>query len=203
MRKALILAAARAMLGFAGSASAQSRGSDASWWPWAGGQYESGLRGSEQGRRNDDNDRDDRGKEKPKDKAARNNRDIESGRNGNGPPFCRSGQGHPTKGMAWCRDKGWANWDRASWGDVILRSPRRPASSYDQSTLSDILGRVVFGRLTGYANQLGVRSPIYGRTLDLGRQGSVLQVRVGDVPLAEFTDFNRDGRVDLVLLAGH
>lgn len=193
MRKVLILAAASALLTFAGPVSGQNRGNDTSWWPWAGGQWESSARGSDQNRRNDD---DDRGV-KPKDKGPKNN-----GNNGNGPPFCQNGQGHPTKGMAWCRAKGWDNWSRAGWDDVILRSPRRPSSSYDQPTLGDILGRVVLGRLTGYASQLGVRSPLYGRTLDLGRQGSVLQVRVGDVPLAEFSDFNRDGRVDLVLIAG-
>jgi hypothetical protein len=35
--------------------------------------------------------------------------------NGNGPAFCRSGQGHPVHGWAWCRDKGWTRdgfWDR-------------------------------------------------------------------------------------------
>ncbi len=27
--------------------------------------------------------------------------------NGNGPAFCRSGEGHPVHGRQWCRDKGW------------------------------------------------------------------------------------------------
>jgi hypothetical protein len=29
--------------------------------------------------------------------------------NGGGPPFCRNGQGHPTKGWQWCVDKGWGS----------------------------------------------------------------------------------------------
>lgn len=29
------------------------------------------------------------------------------GRNGHGPPFCRSGAGHPVHGRAWCLEKGW------------------------------------------------------------------------------------------------
>ena len=29
---------------------------------------------------------------------------------GNGPAFCRSGEGHPVHGWEWCREKGW---DRA------------------------------------------------------------------------------------------
>jgi len=28
-------------------------------------------------------------------------------RNGNGPAFCRNGQGHPVHGWEWCRQKGW------------------------------------------------------------------------------------------------
>jgi hypothetical protein len=31
------------------------------------------------------------------------------GRNGNGPAFCRNGQGHPVHGWEWCRQRGWGN----------------------------------------------------------------------------------------------
>lgn len=30
-------------------------------------------------------------------------------RNGNGPAFCRNGQGHPAHGWEWCRERGWGN----------------------------------------------------------------------------------------------
>lgn len=42
-------------------------------------------------------------------------------RNGNGPAFCRSGEGHPVHGMAWCRAKGW---DRVSGGIFGTRDRR-------------------------------------------------------------------------------
>jgi hypothetical protein len=54
--------------------------------------------------------------------------------NGGGPPFCRNGQGHPTKGWQWCVDKGWASAApyarttrpaaRGRWSDVILGRPQ-------------------------------------------------------------------------------
>jgi hypothetical protein len=30
-------------------------------------------------------------------------------RNGNGPAFCRNGQGHPVHGWEWCRSRGWGD----------------------------------------------------------------------------------------------
>jgi hypothetical protein len=30
-------------------------------------------------------------------------------KNGNGPAFCRNGQGHPVHGWEWCRQKGWGD----------------------------------------------------------------------------------------------
>ena len=37
-------------------------------------------------------------------------------RNDKGPKFCQNGQGHPTKGMHWCYEKGFATprYDRRS-----------------------------------------------------------------------------------------
>ena len=59
--------------------------------------------------------------------------------NGGGPPFCRNGQGHPTKGWQWCVDKGWASAapyarttrpaaTRGGWTDVIFgpQVPQQP-----------------------------------------------------------------------------
>jgi hypothetical protein len=40
--------------------------------------------------------------------------------NGNGPAFCRNGQGHPVHGWQWCEDKGW---DRSS-GRIVRRRGR-------------------------------------------------------------------------------
>ena len=38
---------------------------------------------------------------------AKNNKNKAAKANGNGPAFCRSGEGHPVHGRQWCRDKGW------------------------------------------------------------------------------------------------
>lgn len=72
------------MLGLADSASAQDRGHDrdGGWWPPAGADWEQ--------------NRDGRG--------ARGNSGKAKAKKGNGPPFCRNGQGHPVHGMDWCRD---------------------------------------------------------------------------------------------------
>jgi hypothetical protein len=204
MRNSLIGAATAALLMMVAPVSGQTRGNDGGWWPWAGGQVESGsVRRDDRARTRDREDRDD----DDRDRGAWNRGDDRQderdakGKKGNGPKFCRNGQGHPTKGMDWCREKGWADsWDRARWEDVVLRQPRRD-SRYGQPSLGDILGSVVLGRLTDYEHRLGLRGALDARTLDLGRNGSALQVRAGGVPLAELTDFNRDGRVDLVLLA--
>lgn len=118
-------------------------------------------------------------------------------RRGNGPPFCRSGAGHPTKGRAWCREKGWDGaWYDAGWDDVIFgRYPSR-RSTVDRGGLIDVLGGVILGRLE---NRTGVRSgaPLEGRFLD-GRR--ILQIRLGGTPVAELLDANADGRVDRTVL---
>ena len=206
MKHRLIALAVAAMaLGTAGQASAQSRSGDAGWWPWVGRTIQTAPRGKKaekaaqaaRGRaersRNDDYD----------DRDARDDRDHDYGygqeqRKGNGPPFCRNGQGHPVHGMQWCEQKGWAP---ASWQSVVYRSQLPSSDRIRQPTLRDILGAVVLGRLTSYSSQLGARGQLEGRSFYSGN-ASVLQLRAGNVPIAELTDLNRDGTVDLVLLAG-
>ncbi len=124
-------------------------------------------------------------------------------RQGNGPPFCRNGQGHPVHGTKWCRDKGWGQdggWRDVSWEDVILgprdrRIERTPR--LDRGGLLDVLGDVVLGRLERQGRDVG-DGALTGRFIE-GRT-RVLQIRAGDVPLAELLDADRDGRVDRVLL---
>jgi hypothetical protein len=56
-------------------------------------------------------------------------RNGQQGKNGNGPPFCRNGQGHPVHGRQWCRDKGWGLGDGRVVrrdDDVIWGSDRYP-----------------------------------------------------------------------------
>lgn len=130
-------------------------------------------------------------------------------RSGGGPPFCRSGRGHPVHGMAWCRRKGWDGygrgpvvWDRrGGWGDIILRNRARYRGSgaIDRSGLMDILGDVIFGRLARDA-RFGRDDLVTGRWLSPYGRGSVLQVRSGSRPVAELSDVDGDGRVDAVLM---
>lgn len=118
------------------------------------------------------------------------------GKKGNGPPFCRNGAGHPTKGRAWCREKGWDGWYDVGWQDVIFdrRYPSRRTMS--RGGLIDVLGSVVLGRIE---SRSGVRSgsPLEGRFLDGQR---ILQVRAAGIPIAELLDANGDGRVDRTVL---
>jgi len=125
--------------------------------------------------------------------------------NGQGPPFCRNGQGHPVHGQRWCQDKGWSNtattWQRAPWGDVVLgRSTPRGNQRVSEPTLGGVLGDVVLGRVSRLGRDAGLRGPVEGRWLSLPSGGSVLQLRMAGVPIAEMADTNRDGRADVVLL---
>lgn len=126
-----------------------------------------------------------------------------------GPPFCRNGQGHPVHGRQWCRDKGFglgsgsARWEDRGWEDIILGSPRRGdrrQRTMDQGGLIDVLGDVVLGRLDGERRRLGGRAALEGRWLDLRQGGRVLQIRSGNVPVAELSDLDGDGRVDVTLV---
>lgn len=62
-----------------------------------------------------------------------------------GPPFCRSGRGHPVHGRRWCVDKGfglggWSyydrrygyDWDRVRWSDVRFRDRDDRGGRYDR-----------------------------------------------------------------------
>lgn len=126
------------------------------------------------------------------------------GRRGNGPPFCRNGEGHPVFGMSWCRDKGFAGgrwdrdarWERGSWEDVILRPRRNDRGILDRGGLADVLGDIILGRLESRAGGYGT---LTGRWAPV-REGRLLQVRAGSVPVAELLDRDGDGRADLVLL---
>jgi hypothetical protein len=124
-------------------------------------------------------------------------------RNGNGPPFCRNGQGHPVHGMAWCREKGWGNASLRSvrWEDVILRRPRGVAQSdLGRSVLMDVLGRTVYGRFDQQRYRLGTNAPLVGRWLDTSN-GTVLNLYSGGLQIAQILDRNRDGRADVVRIA--
>ena len=119
--------------------------------------------------RDSDRDSDRRGKYKNKNSRSK----------GNGPKFCRNGEGHPVYGMEWCRrkgyDTGYGVFSRVDWGDVVLRRPRDGARQRDlgRGTLQDILGSVVLGRFDRQRSRLGFSQPLYGRWVD-SNDGAVL-----------------------------
>lgn len=163
-----------------------------------GGQRDDSRRDDD--RRDTRRDRDDDRRET----ARRGGRDARSDRAG--PPFCRNGEGHPVHGMKWCRDKGFdrssTRWQNRGWEDIILGEPRgtRRQGTVDQGGLIDILGDVVFGRLDGERRRLGGSAALDGRWLNLSNGSRVLQVRSGSLPIAELSDVDGDGRVDVALV---
>ena len=125
-----------------------------------------------------------------------------NGRRGNGPPFCRNGQGHPVHGMQWCRDKGWTNGyslRNVGWEDVILRRRNVAQGDLGRSVLSDILGRAVYSRFDTQRERLGVNAPLTGRWQETSN-GTLLDLFAGGLQIAQILDRNRDGRADVVLL---
>lgn len=122
-------------------------------------------------------------------------------RQGSGPKFCQSGQGHPVHGRAWCRQKGWENASmrNVGWGDVILRRPRTSQNDLGRSVLMDILGRTVYGRFDSQRSRLGLNSAMTGQWRD-SSAGSVLNLYASGIQIAQVLDRNRDGRADVVYL---
>ena len=102
-------------------------------------------------------------------------------RNGNGPQFCRNGQGHPVHGMAWCREKGWSrgySLRNVGWNDVYLRRLRDVARrDLGRSALQDILGRSVYSRFDTQRSRLGLNGQIVGDWRDTSN-GSLLNLFV-------------------------
>jgi hypothetical protein len=122
-----------------------------------------------------------------------------------GPPFCRSGAGHPVHGRSWCVEKGYGygsdNWGRAGgWGDVIFgRNDRDRNRTLSGGSIADVLGSVIFGRLQQQSRALG-GGPMTGRWVSTSGGPLLFQVQSGSRPLAEFVDGNRDGRAEVVYL---
>lgn len=155
--------------------------------------------------RRDDRDRD-RDRDRQKADRKKNGRNAAAGK---GPPFCRNGQGHPVHGRQWCRDKGFGmgqgslRWEDRGWEEVVLGTPRRDdrrQGTMDRGGLIDVLGDVVFRRVDGERQRLGGNSPLEGRWLELRNGARVLQIRSGSTPVAELTDLDGDGRVDVTLV---
>jgi hypothetical protein len=135
------------------------------------------------------------------------------GNRGGGPPFCRSGQGHPVHGWGWCVAKGWApapayahpvpvrGWEVILWDDAYFRHDRpvRHDRWLDRREMAHLLGRDVVVRLEAHSGRRGHRGALRGRWVqERGFDGFALQVVVGSTPVAYLHDLYRDGRVDRV-----
>lgn len=121
-----------------------------------------------------------------------------------GPAFCRSGEGHPVFGRRWCLEKGFRLgddvWRRGDVGDVLLEGTGERERAGDPD-LVEILGDVILGRLRE-ASGLDGRRDLTGRWVrSSSGEARVLQLRSGARPVAELTDLEGDGRVDVVLIA--
>jgi len=193
--------AALAVLATAGSPEVAQAQQGGGWWDWAAQE----VLGGEQVRTSGgivvipDGRRD----------TGRNDRGRQQRQHGNGPAFCRSGQGHPVHGRQWCVQRGFGlgdrryddRWERRSWDDVVFRTPQnRRTGAVSQESVAETLGRVVLGRFVGPDGSPVSREPITGRWIPASSGGQVLQLRSGGSPIAELTDLDGDGRVDVVLV---
>lgn len=202
-----VVAAAALTLGMSAPASAQTTGSDGWWRPVVQSGERPTIRDVVLGRSGENERRDGRGRTS-RDGWTGDRYETRGGakaKKGNGPPFCRNGQGHPVHGREWCARKGWSggSWRDAGWTDVIFRGPgSRRESRIGQRTVADILGDVVFGRLSRLGTDAGLRGQVDGRWTRLADGAPVLQLRMGGVPLAELADLDANGRADVILLSG-
>ena len=80
-------------------------------------------------------------------------REVATRSQGNGPPFCRSGQGHPVHGRQWCVDKGWGLGGRdvrldrrRDRDDVIIRRVPRDRDDRGDGGVLGRLGDIIRGR---------------------------------------------------------
>lgn len=137
-------------------------------------------------------------------------------RNDRGPAFCRSGKGHPVHGYRWCVERGYGIsgrygdrrapvWRRGNWGNVRIFYPRRyrVGSMVSRAELIDILGLASFRRFETHARGLAPGAGLVGRWYQpAGLSVRVLQIRAGGMPIAELTDLDHDGVIDILLLNG-
>jgi len=129
-----------------------------------------------------------------------------------GPAFCRNGSGHPVFGRRWCAEKGYGlgyagvhalRWERQHWNDVRFdrRWYRTRLGLLDGRMLVGVVGRAAYGRLDVLRRHAGSRYALTGRWVRPGGGALVLQIRSGPTAIAELSDLNGDGRVDVVMAA--
>lgn len=162
-------------------------------------------------RRHDRRDRDRWDRWDRRDRRHRDDRyrDRHRDRRNRGPEFCRSGAGHPQHGMRWCFEKGFAprhsRWLAYDPGRVVFgrrwdgKSEGRRLRGH---ALDDVLGGGVVRRLLLHRGAIRVGGELVGewqRPREL-YPARILEVRAGNLPIAEFIDVNDDGLVDVAYL---
>lgn len=193
MKLSLLVALAALFLAAPAPAQAQTT---SGWWDWAAGSFL-----PERSSRVDDRRADRR-------VADRWDRDDDRRGNDRGPKFCQNGQGHPVHGMRWCYEKGFGRdrytsrrpgWERRTIGNIVFGRPQRTdrVRILDRRDLEDLLGRRTVQRLAGETERGGT---LAGRWVQPHGSARVLQIRAGRQPLAELSDLDGDGRVDLALV---
>lgn len=186
----------------------EAQEAEGTWWSWA---LERILAGEREATPSElrvilDRDPEDAGAGPPgRGRGRGQGRDVGRERRGEqpGPSFCRSGEGHPVYGRRWCLDKGFrlgdAVWRRIDVGDVLLGRPG-DRQRVEEPDLVEVLGDVILGRVLE-ASGLGDRADLSGRwTSSSSGEARVLQLRASERPVAELTDLDGDGRVDVVLV---
>ena len=127
---------------------------------------------------------------------------------GDGPAFCRSGEGHPVWGRNWCVEKGFGlgrqdgrDWSRTTdVGDIVF-GRRDDRDRLDRGTLIDVVGDVVFNRLALHALSLGFTEPLTGTWIAEPSSPRILRIGSGNYAVAELVDIDRNDRVDVLLVA--
>jgi hypothetical protein len=121
---------------------------------------------------------------------------------GGGPPFCRSGDGHPVYGRAWCIEKGFTvgGQDWRSFDAGRVRIETRGDRDVDRGGLVDILGDILLGRFEEQRASLHAIEPLRASWLTPDDGPRVLQVWAGPIPLGELVDNDRNGTVDLAVM---
>jgi len=133
------------------------------------------------------------------------------GKSQNGPSFCRSGAGHPVYGRQWCLDKGFglgnASWRRTRPGRIRFgRVPQGPIEPVRLGAreIAEILTDIALDEIFGESRYDLDRSSLAGEWRGGSGEGLfVLELLIGDDPVAELTDTDLDGEVDVVLIMEH
>jgi hypothetical protein len=133
------------------------------------------------------------------------------GKKQNGPAFCRSGEGHPVYGRQWCIDRGFGlgsvTWRKVPPGQVKFgRVPQGPidAGRLGWREVAEILTDAALDEIFGDSRRDLDRERLAGQWRGGDTEGLlVFELLLGDEPVAELTDLDLDGQVDVVLVAEH